>query len=141
MYDRVLVVVPLYTHHRHLSRFLYQIVPKFKAYAKENNVSGSFIIISTCSAKQSMCTYYMVSLVGVYCIDDEGIADVICWVSVILVHIFSHPCVYHSSSPSPYTKLSHYPNRINSTSVIHPQPNMQHNSRILVFSNVGVLNS
>ena len=40
----------------------YQIVPKFKAYAKENNVSGNFITISTCSAKQSMCTYYMVSL-------------------------------------------------------------------------------
>ncbi|KAL3775679.1 hypothetical protein ACHAW5_009490 [Stephanodiscus triporus] len=38
----------------------YKIIPKFKKYAKEHGGSGqSPVIISTCSVKQRMCTYYM----------------------------------------------------------------------------------
>lgn len=43
-----------------------QIIPKFKEYAKEHGESGkSPVIIATCSAKQKMCTYYMVRIVDV----------------------------------------------------------------------------
>ena len=40
----------------------YKIIPKFKKYAQENSQEGSsLVVIATCSAKQQMCTYYMVS--------------------------------------------------------------------------------
>lgn len=38
----------------------YKIAPKFKKYAEENGMLGKdVVIVSTCSAAQSMCTYYM----------------------------------------------------------------------------------
>lgn len=37
----------------------YKIFPKFKRYYEEKQLAGSVIVISTCSAEQSMCTYYM----------------------------------------------------------------------------------
>jgi len=37
----------------------HKILPKFKRYYEKKQLSGSVIVISTCSAAQSMCTYYM----------------------------------------------------------------------------------
>jgi len=39
----------------------YKIIPAFRKYAKENKIESADnpVVISTCSAKQQMCTYYM----------------------------------------------------------------------------------